>query len=258
MPEDPGWDFERGTQMRYMGSKSRIAEHIVPIIHQRLDDYGLKKYIEPFVGGANIIDKIQCQERIGADKQQYLIEIYRNLEKLEEMPEFITREHYSEVRKAYNEKSGAFPDWYIGMVGFLASYNGRFFDGGYAGLVKTKEDTIRNYYAEAKRNLQEQIPKLQGIEWRCGDYREVCEGLEDYVIYCDIPYFGTKQYNASRGFDHEAFWQWAEMMSEKNVVLVSESIAPKHWECIWEQPIKRTINNRNHIDRAERLFEVRD
>ncbi len=32
---------------------------------------------------------------------------------------------------------GKYPDWYIGAVGFLASYNGKFF-GGRAGIVKTK------------------------------------------------------------------------------------------------------------------------
>ncbi len=56
-----------------MGSKSRIAKYIVPIIQQCIDDSHSDTYIEPFVGGANVIDKIKCWRRIGYDENQYLI-----------------------------------------------------------------------------------------------------------------------------------------------------------------------------------------
>ena len=46
-----------------MGSKSRIAKHIVPIIQRYIDENNIKKYYEPFVGGANIIDKIDCPKK---------------------------------------------------------------------------------------------------------------------------------------------------------------------------------------------------
>lgn len=46
-------------------------------------------------------------------------------------------------------KDGKYPDWYIGAIGFLASYNGKFF-GGRAGTVRTKINTIRNYYGDDK------------------------------------------------------------------------------------------------------------
>ena len=45
--------------MKYMGSKSRIAKDIVPIIQKCINDNNIQVYIEPFVGGANIIDKIK-------------------------------------------------------------------------------------------------------------------------------------------------------------------------------------------------------
>ena len=40
--------------MNYMGSKSRIAKYIVPIIQSYIDDYGINTYIEPFVGGGQM------------------------------------------------------------------------------------------------------------------------------------------------------------------------------------------------------------
>ena len=41
--------------MKYMGSKARIAKDISPIINQLIKDNGIDIYIEPFVGGANMI-----------------------------------------------------------------------------------------------------------------------------------------------------------------------------------------------------------
>ena len=37
--------------MKYMGSKSRIAKYIVPIIQEYIDKNEIKNYLEPFVGG---------------------------------------------------------------------------------------------------------------------------------------------------------------------------------------------------------------
>ena len=64
--------------MKYMGSKSRIAKDIVPIIQKYLDDYKIDTYIEPFCGGCNVIDKIQCNTRIASDVNKYLIELLIN------------------------------------------------------------------------------------------------------------------------------------------------------------------------------------
>ena len=241
--------------MKYMGSKSRIASSILPIIQQRMEDYNLHTYVEPFVGGANVIDKVKCEKRIGCDKQKYLIALYENLHRFSELPIFVTKEHYSDVRDCYNTSNGKYEDWYIGAIGFLASYNGRFFDGGYAGLVNTKAGTVRNYYDEAKRNLESQIESLKGIEWRSGDYRTTCSNLEDCLIYCDPPYKGTKQYGTSKDFNHDEFWDWCRQMSERNIVLISEHNARDDFECIWQQDVKRTIDNNKRIKATERLFE---
>lgn len=48
--------------MKYMGSKSKVARHIVPIIQKYIDDNQPWAYIEPFCGGCNIIDKIHARK----------------------------------------------------------------------------------------------------------------------------------------------------------------------------------------------------
>lgn len=107
--------------MKYMGSKSRIVDNILPIIQERLRDYNIKTYIEPFCGGCNVIDKVQCDIKIASDNHKYLIEMFKNLNQIQNLPEFITKEHYSEVRECFNKGLNTYPDWYIGAVGFLAS-----------------------------------------------------------------------------------------------------------------------------------------
>lgn len=241
--------------MKYMGSKTKIAKYIVPIIHKRIRDYKINKYIEPFVGGANIIDKIKCENIIGSDNNRYLIALYNNLDKLNLLPETISKDHYSEVRSSYNSGNHFFEDWYIGAVGFLASYNGRFFDGGYSGIRITSEGRVRNYYLEAKQNLLKQSEQLKSVKFICGDYRQLTD-LQDYLIYCDPPYKNTKKYGTSKKFNYDDFWNWCRKMSEKNIVLISEEESPKDFKCIWEQETKRTINNHGTKVSTERLFEI--
>ena len=102
-----------------MGSKARIAKYILPIIQKRLVDYDIHTYIEPFAGGMNMIDKVQCDNKIASDNNKYLIEIFRNLSQIQDLPEFITKEHYSEVRECFNKGLNTYPDWYIGQLDFL-------------------------------------------------------------------------------------------------------------------------------------------
>lgn len=63
--------------MKYMGSKNRIAKHILPIILQDRKDG--QWYVEPFVGGANMIDKVEGN-RIGNDIHSYLIALHKAIQ----------------------------------------------------------------------------------------------------------------------------------------------------------------------------------
>lgn len=242
-----------------MGSKSRIAKHIVPIIQRYIDENNIQYYIEPFCGGLNVIDKVKCNYKIASDNNDFLIELFKHRDKLNSLPEIVTKEHYSECRQAYYDKDfSKYPQWYIGAIGFLASYSGRFYDGGFNGQGFLDGRSKRHYYDEAKRNLLAQVKSLSDIEFQCGDYEELySEKFCDCLFYCDIPYKGTKQYNTSLNFDYNRFWGWAEKMSERNIVLVSEYCAPSNWECIWQKDLLKTMNHGNNVNSVERLFKVK-
>lgn len=241
--------------MKYMGSKSRIAKYIVPIIQECIDKNDCKVYLEPFVGGANIIDKIKCKTRIGEDINLYLIALFKWLQNGNELPDSISREEYSKVRSDKNN----FHDWYVGCIGFLASFNGRFFDGGFArpGYEKTKNgQRYRDYYQESKSNIINQIntSDFNTIVFKHNDYRLREESFHDCVVYVDPPYQGTKQYANSKVFDYIEFWDIVREWSKRNIVLVSEQNAPDDFKTIWEQSVSRSIKAGDKSSSVEKLF----
>ena len=246
--------------MKYMGSKNKLAKELSPIIQSYVDK-GCKGYLEPFVGGANMIDKIKCDKKYGSDNHKYLISLLQNINKIELLDkEFITKEHYSDVRNCFNNNLETFDDWYIGAIGFLASYNGRFFDGGYAGIVKTKINTERNYYKEALENLKQQSETLDGIIFKHLDYNKI-NSISNFVIYCDPPYKETTQYSTSKNFNYDEYYDWCRKMSKNNIVLCSEYWMPDDFECIWSKDVQTTMDNNREIndskyDRVEKLFKI--
>ena len=110
----------------------------------------------------------------------------------------------------------------------------------------------RNYYDEAKRNLLKQ--DLSNIIFEENNYKDIT--VANALIYCDPPYKDTKQYSVSKNFNHDEFWQWVREMSKNNIVVVSEEQAPDDFRAIWEQPTKRTIDNKSTINGVEKLWEI--
>ena len=244
--------------MKYLGSKSKISKYIVPIINEYISQNNIQFYWEPFGGGMNVIDKVICEHRCATDNNIFLIELFKHLDDVEQMPDEISKDHYAQIRSEYNQyvdnpnaelKSSI---WYIGAVGFLASYNGRFFDGGYSGIRTLKNGAVRNYYAEAKRNILRQKELLRGVEFECCDYRR--SAAMGNLIYCDPPYKNAKGYTTSKDFDHEQFWEWCREKSQDNIVLISEQEAPDDFECIWEQSVIRSVQYSKSKKATEKLF----
>lgn len=60
--------------MWYVGSKNKLSKELIPIIQSYINS-NTKGYLEPFVGGANMIDKVQCSNKIGCDIHKELIKM---------------------------------------------------------------------------------------------------------------------------------------------------------------------------------------
>lgn len=235
--------------MKYMGSKGRIAKYILPIILK--DRKENQYYIEPFVGGCNIIDKVP-NPRIANDNNNYLIAMWKGLQENKSLIRDIPKDFYSDVRNSYNTNNNKYDDFTIGWVGFAGSFNGRFFDGGYSGRTKD-----RDYIKEQISNIEKQIPLISGIEFYSGDYHNI-NYPENSIIYCDPPYQETKQYSTSKNFKHDKFWEWCREMSRKgHKVFISEYKAPNDFECIWCKEITNSMNTTKTYKPTEKLFILR-
>jgi len=237
--------------MKYMGSKSRIKAHLLKFISEAIRTSGTNVFIDPFCGGCNVVDEVQCAHRIASDISLPLIELFKALVRGQELPVSVSKDLYDDVRK--NRYTGKYPQWMVGAVGYLASYNGKMF-GGLADTIKTKGG-VRYYYDEAKRNIEAQIRRLIDVKFECCDYVQYSD-YQGAVIYCDIPYAGVTQYAESKKFDYDRFWNWCRHVSKNNIVLVSERNAPSDFMPRWSLEVTRTLIGRTVGVKAERLFQL--
>lgn len=242
--------------MKYVGSKNRLSKELAPIIQSYITDDTVA-YIEPFVGGANMIDKIEHHNKIGSDLHKELIALHKfNRDYSDNLPSTITEEQYLSVKN--NKK--AYSDYYVGLVGFCATFGAKYF-GGYGRGYKTDGVTPRDLPNEAIRNLQKQAPNIQGIKFECKSFTDY--NPSDYkncVFYLDPPYRKTLSYSTG-GFPHEEFDKWAIELGKNNTVLISEYELPEDkFECIWSKDVKVGISGQGDIKnkkRVEKLFKVR-
>lgn len=225
--------------MKYMGSKARIAKHILPIILK--DRKEGQWYVEPFVGGANTIDKVDGR-RIGADNNKYLIAMFQGCVDGRDRSIDTTKEFYSKVRDCYNKGLRTFDDFTVGLVGFMCSANGRFFEGGYSGKSTTRDGNVRDYIDESIRGLTKQLPDLEDVEFVYSEYFNLTIPQQS-IVYCDIPYYGTKQYSTSKWFDYPKFWDWCrEKVKEGHQVFISEYNAPDDFVCVWQKEVESSLS----------------
>jgi DNA adenine methylase len=236
--------------MKYMGSKNRIAKYILPIILK--DRKPGQWYVEPFVGGGNMIDKVDGN-RIGADIHEHLIKALILIrDEPTAIPDLITETNYQ------NAKDKMAIDGLTGFIGFSMSFGGKWF-GGYRRDVAGTTGCVENMKIQTRRSKQnaiKQSPKLQGVEfYNCG-YQDL-EIPPDSIIYCDPPYAGTTSY--ANSFNHPAFWEWCrEKTKEGHTVFVSEYSAPDDFECVWQMEIVSSLTkNTGAKTGVEKLFRYK-
>ena len=237
-----------------MGSKAKYAKYIVPILQDTIDNLNIDTYIECFVGGANIIDKIKCKNRYGFDRSDTLIALLvQASEDFDQVLQNGSRELWDKGKEYV--KNGIMPEDMsladIGAMEFFASYCNGGFPRGYAKNTET-----RNYFNEAYRNLEAQAANLKGITFKCQNYDDLDKNISGAVIYLDPPYAGTKFYGYANQpkMDYDHFWNWVRKLSADNYVYISEQQAPDDFEVIWEQEVKRTTNKENNFKAIEKLF----
>jgi len=232
--------------MKYLGSKNRISKHILPIMNKERGD---RTWVEPFVGGANMIDKVDGQ-RIGSDMNEYVIALLNEMSKPDFNAPKINEEKYNDIKSNIDK----YDKWIVGYAGTQLSFGATWF-----GSYRRDKQGKRDYCKEARNNVNKQSKNIQGIHFIHSDYMSL-DIPDNSLIYCDPPY-DTK---ATKGkykdeFDHETFWNWCRQKSkEGHVVFVSEYNAPDDFKCVWEKEISQRVNNNTKTKKAnEKLFIIK-
>ena len=231
--------------MRYSGSKAKIAKHIIPFIMKELKP-GFK-YVEPFVGGCNVIDKVDWENKVGYDNNSYVISLWAaiRLGLAFNIPKEVTEAQYNEMKELAKKGSCSitYPRYMIGYVGNACSYGSAWFNG----YAKINEKRGENHILEAFHNFIKQIrdfKHLHGTYFTTGDYKDAFHvetslgENKNVVFYCDPPYRGTKGYK-DKCFNHDEFWDFIRKYAKLGYkIFVSEYEAPDDFKCIWSMEKK--------------------
>jgi DNA adenine methylase len=268
--------------MKYMGSKRKIVSHILPIILKDKEKYDC--YVEPFCGSLSVIEQVDGIKKIASDVNPFIIAMWRCLQDFQYDGEkvdfleylitirgivfngkgeyFIGKETYNNWRSEYNlykkcEYNDNFLTHYaiIGFVGYMAGFNGRFYDGGYSGKANK-----RNYVDEQIRNTLSQTDKLKEITFYCCDYNDLLNEISlsktPFIFYMDPPYKNTKEYS-TKNFDYDNFYQQCRRLHELgHKVFISEYQMPDDFSCVWEMEITNSLNPKITKKPIEKLFTL--
>lgn len=233
--------------MKYMGSKARHAKELLPIILAGRTEG--QWYVEPFVGGANMIDKVSGN-RIGADVNEYLISFLSALQKGYSPPEDMNLALYEDIRDNKERYSKAT----VGCVGFCFTYAAKWF-GGFIGNSKDVVCVGRDRMGESYRSVDKARKQVEGVNLLVCKYDEL-DIPSKSIIYCDPPYKDTTKYKDS--FDHEAFYEWCiKKHEEGHQVFISEYNMPSDFVCIWSKKVNNSLaKNTNSKKAVEKLFTI--
>jgi DNA adenine methylase len=218
---------------------------------KEMQDRNLRRWVEPFVGGGNMIDKVPSQyRRYGYDNNWHTIQSLRAIRDFaQDLPEACTEETYNKLKE---QEYDPVSSW----LRFVSSFGGKF-DNGYARRGDKVRRSRKLPVLEGKLNAIKQQPLLQGVKLLWLDYKDL--RVYDALIYCDPPYKGTTSYKNKEPFDHEHFFNWCRNMKEKgNSVFVSEYSAPEDFEEVWQGEVKTNFSSKRKeaTQAVEKLFKV--
>lgn len=220
--------------MLYMGSNQEDCTKVARIINNYIKYPDETECFDLTVGGANILDKINCRTLWGYDISPTLIALHQSIsqDNIFVPPVAFTKELWDtcyaqwkiihqqagptrtlEDYAAFAKRQG-FHD--LSIIGACEWY-GSFAHGGFAQGPAPMEK--RNYYGEARMSHLEQFmdSNYPYINFRVGDYGFV-KVPENAIIIAHIN--SKKNYQWSGKFDKFRFYRWALSKSKTNPIFI--------------------------------------
>ena len=228
--------------MKYMWSKNRIAKYLLPIILKDRKEW--QWYVEPFVWGANMIDKVEGN-RIWSDVNKYLI---RALKFLRDDIHLLPKDNSEYTEEMFNKaKESDLNNWLDCLAMFQYSFWAMF----KWSWSKNKRGT--DYVKECVKNNLIQSKNIQTLFLENYSY-DLLHIPAESIIYCDIPYRDTAKYKWVEEFNYEDFYKWCKDKKEEwHNIFISEYNMPEDFKCVWEMQLTNNLNDKKAI---EKLFTL--
>ena len=214
----------------YQGGKKRIGKRIYQVIKLIENDlYPGEKldYFEPFIGMGGVMrhfgkENDNDRKLYACDYNKDLILLWKELQKGWKPQKKCSKEKYEKLK---NSKEHSAERAFIGIV---ASWGGIFFQNYRLDYKKDKD-----FLGEGYRGLMDIKPDMENVKFfNASSYDEF--EPKNFLIYCDPPYkdnnLNSKYF---KNFDHDKFWNVMRKWSKNNLVIISESTAPKDFKKIW-------------------------
>lgn len=238
--------------MYYPGSKERIARDVLFYV---LRGRNGRPYVEPFMGGANIMSNVAQAPRYGNDVNPYLISMWQALQRGWIPPDHVTEQEYTDIK---NDKEHHDPAL-VGYAGFVCSFNACWF-AGYRGVVtrvrtnRSGERVQENQQQYARNHLMRQVPAMAGVVLSSGSYSSMVIP-HGSIVMCDPPYRDVAMPYLEKTFDSDAFWQWARHIAHTDaIIFTTEYTAPDDFISIWEESASPIGGTRYGNIHANKLF----
>jgi DNA adenine methylase len=233
--------------VRYIGGKSKIASALVDVIAGLAPE--ARVAVEPFMGGGAITAKLaqRYETVIASDAHEDLVLMWQAVLAGWVPPTDISESEYQALKSEP-------PSALRGFAGFGGSFGGKWF-GGYARGGFNSDGSPRNHQAESARAVNRIAKSLHdGVTVSLKDYLDV-EVPDGALVYCDPPYANSQGYTTG-DFDSQQFWKWADKVSDRATVVVSEYTAPETWKSVWSAAKRQSITlpSQGREYRHENLF----
>lgn len=240
--------------MPYPGGKAR-ARYVIDVLnHPVFDEF---VYIEPFVGYASILHKIERKKlQIASDMNENVINVFKYLQSHELYP-IITKPIFDNARQRYLGGLPISPT--LAAFSSLSTFNGiHWRHATYSGRHINKEGKVFDY-AQARHNYYD---KLIGNETFRTTTFDTCSydtynldqwrKLGPILAYCDPPYRTSRNkefYGMVDDFDYDRFWNTIRRWSSKDnvFVFVSELQAPNDFVRVASKQITVTMTRKTGI-----------
>lgn len=230
----------------YQGGKKRLGKQIYTVISdvENIITNGEKlPYFEPFVGMGGVLRhfaKENDRDVYACDINKDLILMWKSIQNGWEPPLKCSKKKFKELKESKEHSAER------GYLGVVASWGGIFFASYRLGYNKQKD-----FLGEGYRGIMDIKPDIMSVNFITSKPYDkfVPKGM---LIYCDPPYMNNK-FNTIffSNFDHEKFWEVMRDWSKDNIVIISESTAPKDFKKIWS--VDSTFVN-NHVSKKYQEF----